>query len=244
MITDFTAELTRDPGPATRADTALASVPRVHAKALHSDNGGASLMERRQPDHMRDNTSATWRWPSGNCAFSPADMDCTETSRRRSRICRRVLYSCRSICAVSRTPISCMRLQPPPLRAGASPARSEAATVAPRASTTPAMDSKRSARGASSGCSGKLAALPRSRTSSFARAMLAELSTAEAMPSRPSPGLSAQPATCSAGPASAVKSKPRPAIIRAARTSDATSAINARRQKLLEAGAARPAGRT
>mmetsp|Transcript_68513 Transcript_68513/g.173302 ORF Transcript_68513/g.173302 Transcript_68513/m.173302 type:complete len:308 (+) Transcript_68513:890-1813(+) len=65
------------------------------------------------------------------------------------------------------------------------------------------------------------------------------------MPSRLSAGRSAHAAACSfAGPASADIEKPRPACRRAARRSDATSANNARRQKLFVAGDARPSGRT
>lgn len=66
-----------EPRPATRAEMTFARTPRVQARALHSDNGGASLMLRRQPDHILDNVSATFRWPSGVCANSPADIDCT-----------------------------------------------------------------------------------------------------------------------------------------------------------------------
>mmetsp|Transcript_126709 Transcript_126709/g.354739 ORF Transcript_126709/g.354739 Transcript_126709/m.354739 type:complete len:323 (-) Transcript_126709:867-1835(-) len=247
MMTDFTDELTFEPRPATRAEMTFARTPRVQARALHSDNGGASLMLRRQPDHILDNVSATFRWPSGVCANSPADIDCTDTSRRRSKICRRVVYSSRSICAISRTFISWSKDQLPPFNAGASEASGEPMATTPLAAAASAIFNKLSGR-ATPSCNSEIpAALLRSLTSPRAKDKLAALSTVVAMPSKPSSpstGFSAQPPISSVGPANAGKSKPRPAARRAASTSEPTSASKARRQKLFTVGAFKPCGRT
>mmetsp|Transcript_21007 Transcript_21007/g.62866 ORF Transcript_21007/g.62866 Transcript_21007/m.62866 type:complete len:253 (-) Transcript_21007:499-1257(-) len=243
MITDFTAEWVFELGPATRAVTALASTPRVQARALHSERGGASTTDRRHPAHIRESASATLRWPSGDWAFSPADMACTETSKRLKRICRRVLYSVRNICAASRTPISCINDQPPPFSAGASAASGVWVGTAPLACAASATLARHSANGPSAGGSAAPASRARSAIRPRARPRLSE-PTAEAMPSRLSAGRSTQPPTSSAGPASAARSKPRPACIRAVSTSEATSEIKARLQKLLSAGAFKPVGST
>mmetsp|Transcript_21370 Transcript_21370/g.63740 ORF Transcript_21370/g.63740 Transcript_21370/m.63740 type:complete len:239 (-) Transcript_21370:319-1035(-) len=235
-----TDETIRVPGPDTRAATAEATMPRVAARELHSESGGASLILERHPPHMRERMSATLRWPAAEPARSDELIACTLQSRRRRRICRRTLYSCRSVTAASRTPISCIRDHLPPRSAGPW-APHEAVGGGCKTTASATADSLAPSFPGESLTS---AAVPSSLTRASASPMLAELSTADAMPSRLPSGLSAQPLPASAGPARAGKSKPRPAATRAPMRSEETSRRSERRQAPTDAGASRPSGRT
>mmetsp|Transcript_34426 Transcript_34426/g.73316 ORF Transcript_34426/g.73316 Transcript_34426/m.73316 type:complete len:348 (-) Transcript_34426:1654-2697(-) len=239
IFTVFTNDFMRLFGPETRAVTARANTLRLTAKALHSESGGASLAPRRQPAHMRESTSALFRWPAAGLAFSPAIIDCTVTSRRRSKICRRKVYSFLNDRDASRMFICCMRDQPP-FSAGRLAARGTSAGAS-FAVTASAMAVRPSFSAPSP------AAVParpwRLFKRSVARVKLFELSTAVVTPSRCSPGRSAQSATAPFGPASAGKSKPRRASRRAVMRSEQASTRSAPRQGAEAVGEGRSRGK-
>mmetsp|Transcript_116698 Transcript_116698/g.371266 ORF Transcript_116698/g.371266 Transcript_116698/m.371266 type:complete len:253 (+) Transcript_116698:525-1283(+) len=243
MSTFFTFDVSLEPGPATRAVTARKITPRVTASALHSESGGASLMFRLQPAHMRESMSATFRRPLGTIAFSFTDMLWTVQSRRFKRMRRRTLYSSRSCCAASRTFISCISDHLPPFSAGASAASASVIRTAPLASAASVIFFSCSTSFSEAlTCTSEAVAM--SCTKPWAKGKLLELSTAEAMPSKLSAGLSPHSLTSSTGPAVASISKPRPACRRTAKRSDVTSASSAPRQKEFVAGLAKPVGKT
>mmetsp|Transcript_24371 Transcript_24371/g.66476 ORF Transcript_24371/g.66476 Transcript_24371/m.66476 type:complete len:243 (+) Transcript_24371:695-1423(+) len=189
--------------------------------------------------------SAVLRWTDATEARSQLHMTCTVTSRRFRRIWRRVVYSFLSPCAASRTFISCSKFQPP-LRAGDVLLSGGAGLLGSAlAATASATAARRSCSGLSAGAEPlpEPTALPRSRTSSSASPALAELSTADATPSRLSAGRSTQPVPASAGPAKAGRSNPRCTETRMVIRSEAASASSARRQAPSAAGAAKSLGR-